>query len=409
MKAFTMQTGNICRLVVRSRWRSIGWVGGFALWFVAAMCLGAEADFQVGFARRDITPDSPTPMWGYGERKNALSVGTLDPLYADAIVIRAGDTKLALVGLDLGRGPTSPMMEQIRGVLRKQAGIEHVVIVGSHTHHGPVIELRDEEGYGKGKYDAAVAYAKSLPEKLSEAILSANDALTPAKMGVATKSIDFNRNRHSKRQPKPTDPMLAVVRFDDAEGNPIATLVNFAAHPTMTEVMNLRFSADYPGFMKRAVESEMGGACLFMQGASGDMSTKSPEGRHGPQEYGEALAGEVVSLASTMATEAPQRPSIIAKVDRFRFGSRIDFANPLIRLGYSQAFFSRTRGQSPRRLQAGRDHRNGDGAFEQGTRFGQRFGRILLQPCEPPQAAIVCREYALLRLLKRAQLLPADN
>ncbi|MBO0857924.1 MAG: hypothetical protein J2P21_05610, partial [Chloracidobacterium sp.] len=59
--------------------------------------------FKAGAARRDVTPREPTPMWGYGARHAALSVGTLDPLYAEALVIQAGDRKLAIVGLDLGR------------------------------------------------------------------------------------------------------------------------------------------------------------------------------------------------------------------------------------------------------------------------------------------------------------------
>src|SRR5262249_20237500 len=51
--------------------------------------------FKAGAARRDVTPREPVPMWGYGDRHDALSVGTLDPLYAEALVIQAGDRKLA--------------------------------------------------------------------------------------------------------------------------------------------------------------------------------------------------------------------------------------------------------------------------------------------------------------------------
>jgi hypothetical protein len=58
---------------------------------------------QGGAGRRDITPREPVPMWGYGDRHDALSVGVLDPLYADALVIQAGGRKIAIVGLNLGR------------------------------------------------------------------------------------------------------------------------------------------------------------------------------------------------------------------------------------------------------------------------------------------------------------------
>ena len=103
--------------------------------------------------------------------------GTLDPLMAKAIVIAAGDDKVALVGIDLGRGPTEAMMKIIRREIAEKAGIRHVLITGSHTHHGPVIELTDEPGLGKGKFDVAVAYSQKLPHLLVEVILDADKDL----------------------------------------------------------------------------------------------------------------------------------------------------------------------------------------------------------------------------------------
>jgi hypothetical protein len=135
--------------------------------------LGAAAEFQVGFARADITPARPTPMWGYGARGDALSTGTRDPLYAKALVIDVGAQKLALVGLDLGRAPREDMLVRIREAIRQSSGICMSMIVGSHTHHGPVIELLDEPGKGKGAFDDAVAYAAELEQKIIRVIQQA--------------------------------------------------------------------------------------------------------------------------------------------------------------------------------------------------------------------------------------------
>src|SRR5271167_501252 len=194
---------------------------------VARVSAAESGDFRVGAADRDITPPAGLPMWGYGARHDMLSQGSLDPLMAKAIVIAAGADKVALVGIDLGRGPTEAMMTSIRREIGEKAGIRHVLITGSHTHHGPVIELIDEPGLGKGRFDAAVAYAQKLPHLLVEVILDADKTLKPAKLGVATESTTLNRNRQTKREPKATDPMLAVLRFDDQAGKPIAILVNF--------------------------------------------------------------------------------------------------------------------------------------------------------------------------------------
>ena len=87
---------------------------------------------------------------------------------------------------------------------------------------------------------------------------------------------DLNRNRQTKRQPPATEPMLAVVRFDDEQGKPISVLVNFAAHPTMINAIVLKFSADYPAAMKKKVEGEFGTHCVFMQGAVGRHERQPP-------------------------------------------------------------------------------------------------------------------------------------
>ncbi len=297
------------------------------------------AGFLVGVAETDLTPTAPVPMWGYAARHALLSQGTMDPLQAKAVVISAGGKKLALVGTDLGRGPTQAMMVEIRRMLAEKLGIEHVIISGSHSHHGPVIELTDRPGFGQGSFQAAADYAGSLPGKLVEVITAANAALVPARLGVASREVSLNRNRHTKREPKTTDPALVVMRIDDASGKPLVVLVNFAAHPTMIDEMDLRFSADYPGHMKRKVEAALAAKCVFMQGASGDMSANPPAGVSGPQAFGEALADQVLEIAGSITTQVPSKPSLKGQTDRFVFGSRVDFGNPLIGAAFSRAFF----------------------------------------------------------------------
>ena len=105
-----------------------------------------DAVFKVGAAKHDVTPKEAVPMWGYGARHDALSTGVLDPLYAAALVIQAGSDKVAIVGLDLGRSPAEKSLQTIRQRIKAEAGIDYSFIAGSHTHHGPVLELSDESG-----------------------------------------------------------------------------------------------------------------------------------------------------------------------------------------------------------------------------------------------------------------------
>jgi hypothetical protein len=60
------------------------------------------------------------------------------------------------------------------------------------------------------------------------------------------------------------------VAIDDADGNPIATIVNYAMHPTIMAHENQWVTPDFPGPMRSVVEHAVGGLCLFLQGASGN-------------------------------------------------------------------------------------------------------------------------------------------
>jgi hypothetical protein len=295
--------------------------------------------FKAGAARRDITPREAVPMWGYGARHDMLSQGTIDPLYAEAVVIQAGASKLAIVGLDMGRSPVEKNLQNIRSRIKERAGIEYSFIAGSHSHHTPVLELTDQEGKGKGKFDAAIRYYKFMEDQIVEAILEADSRLAPAKIATASVKLEgFNRNRHSKIEPKPSDRDLTVMRLDDLSGKPIAVVVNFTAHPTMIPALTLKFSADFVGAMKQVIEKEMKSSAIFMQGASGDQSANEGANK-GYQAFGEALGREVVKLTSSLTTQEVAKPSLQVKEERFKFSSRVDFKNPFILTAYQKAFF----------------------------------------------------------------------
>jgi len=278
-------------------------------------------------------------MWGYGDRHDALSEGVLDPLYADALVIQAGGRKIAIVGLDLGRSPAEASLERIRRRIQEQGGIEYSIIAGSHTHHGPVLELTGEVGKGKGRFDAALRYYGQMEDGIVAAILEANAKLAPARIAVGSTQLDgFNRNRQTRIEPKASDRELAVMRFDSAAGKPLAIVVNFAAHPTMLPASTLRFSADYVGALKAEVTRETGAAAIFLQGAAGDQSVNEGT-NHGYQAFSEALGKEAVKLANSLDAQEPAHAALECREERFRFDPRTDFANPQVRAAFEKAFF----------------------------------------------------------------------
>lgn len=317
------------------------------VFFVGAPhAIAASGSFKAGFAQRDITPTEPVLLWGYGRDNRAesmVSIGTHDPLFAKAIVIEAGTERVAIVGMDLGRGPTEAMLNGIKAAVKEQCGVDQVLISGSHTHHAPVIELKDVEGRGKGTCDSTVAYVGFLQTQLIDAIVEAAGALEDARIGWAVGQTKVNRNRHSSIEPIPVDPELLVIRLDRADGRPIAHLVNFAGHPTNHPPQWLGISADFPGVMAREVEAALDTHCIFLQGAAGDLQCEIDDSLWGKKDFieevGIALAKEVLALAPRIETSVPEAPSISSSSHVFSFATRVDFKNPQFTDAFTQWFF----------------------------------------------------------------------
>lgn len=286
---------------------------------------------------KEITPQEGMPMWGYAFYHDALSKGVLDPLYANALVIQLGGKKLAIVSLDLGRPPAEWVLREIRQRIKAAVGIEYSFIAASHTHHGPVLELSDEKGKGKGRFDAALRYYVFLENAIVDVILEANRNVRPATMATGKKKLtDFNLNRQSLLDSPPSDRDVTVMRFDDSSGKPFAVLVNFAAHPTMVPEDLMKFSADYVGVLKQIVAEKLGVNVLFMQGAAGDQAAMG----HGDyQSFGRDLAREVIALVTNLPPADTNAPSLELREKDFQFSSRVNLADRTTRRQANAEFF----------------------------------------------------------------------
>lgn len=289
------------------------------------------ADFEAGAATADITPPTGYPMWGYASRKDRPAEGVRDPLHARALVMKSGESKIAVVSLDLGRAPTRDSVRRIREAL-KPDGFAELFLVASHTHHGPVIEL---DTWPKG----GRPYVRDLEDRIVGVIRKADAARKPARYGVASAETRLNRNRQSKRADAPVDRELLVLRVEDLSGKPVAHAVNFAAHPTMLPDRLMRFSADFPGAMAKHVEAETAAPCLFLQGAAGDLSPNPPDGGRDPDEFGKRLGAEVLKLAGTIRCESVKKPGLVTGREELKFACMVDMGNALVKQALGQVFF----------------------------------------------------------------------
>jgi neutral ceramidase len=239
-----------------------------------------RAGLSAGVTKVDITPKTYEPLWGFEERTDPAT-GTLDPLYARILVLEAGEKRIAIVTLDLGRSFGEPSLDYLKETVSKSSGISCLLVSASHTHGAPVI---------KDEYDGArPEWEQRALDGIAAGIKTASDHLQDARIGTGTGSVFIGHNRLRvnddgtvswfERNPtmiptSPVDPTVTVLRIDDRNGVPLAILINYACHPVVLGSDNSQYSADYPGITNRVVEKAIGGSVqsFFVQGADGDIN-----------------------------------------------------------------------------------------------------------------------------------------
>jgi neutral ceramidase len=264
----------------------------------------ATAELQAGAAVADITPPIGGRMAGYGDRLFAVSEGVHDPLTARALVLTDGEDSAAIVTLDLIGYPKEHVAKVKEGV-RARTGIAEVTLFSSHTHSGPE---HDPEWPSKEK-----PWIDETTQKLIDLVATAQSTLAPVTYGAGKGETREGHNRrkvapdgsvtmfwrNEAREPtSPVDYEVGVIQFNTLDGKPLATLVNFTCHPVVLGPKNLLFSADYPGVMRRVVENEVGGTCLFANGACGDINPFMDK-----SDPAEGAFDEVEKMGTTLGKE----------------------------------------------------------------------------------------------------------
>ena len=248
---------------------------------------------KIGTARADITPPLGCLMDGF-EARTSGATGIHDPLHVRVLAGEGADgTLVAMVVAELLQ--VDPGVQAlVAELVLASTGIprERLQLIGTHTHSGPIAAPGSEvERMIAGRIAGAVADACAAREEASIAV------------GVGSVTgIGANRRPGGG----PVDDRVTVVRFDAADGRPLATLVNYGCHPTTLGPNNTLYSADYPGVLCRELESSIGGLAVFTTGPQGDVNPGgySPEGSmvgvvvpwrtfESAERYGRALAATV--------------------------------------------------------------------------------------------------------------------
>ena len=244
-------------------------------------------DGRIGVAREDIT--SPVGIYArnWGAALQDAAEGVHRPLTATAITIQSDvqEPPLVLVSLDLGWWRSYRDERVVRDFLLEalNLGAERLMLSFTHTHSGPVLCREDADKPG----GALIApYLDFLRNKALSAISNALSSAVPAALEWSYGKCSLAQNRDLRDpdqdrflsgfnpQGVPDDTLL-VGRVTAADGRMLATLVNYACHPTTLAWQNRLLSPDFVGAMRELVEANTDGAhCLYLQGASGELAPR---------------------------------------------------------------------------------------------------------------------------------------
>ncbi len=228
---------------------------------------------QAGVGRREITTEQVGVTVNY-------------PLYAKALVLDDGSTRVAIIAMDaVAIGGICDINDEFLPGLRARIDSElaipgaNALVSATHTHPaGPLLVEHDEQI--ARTFDAVRRAAESMVEVSVGAGVGHEDRF------IINRTLRMKDGRGwTIRQANPCppddeiadlgpiDPEIGILRLDRADGSPLAIVYNYACHP-LIGVPGGPITANFPGFASDVIEDCLGGGAMaiFLQGAGGDIT-----------------------------------------------------------------------------------------------------------------------------------------
>jgi hypothetical protein len=234
------------------------------LFVICSFASLAHAEFKVGVGKTIITPDPLLPVSG-GVGPGKPATAKQGELTARAMVLEQGETKVAIVQLDLIGFPSvlcARVHKQVPGI-----PADNILIGSTHTHSAP-----DCYGFPGLSTKENLQYMDFVCNQAAIALNQALAHLQPAQLKIATGEAQ-GKIAYNYYAPELYDPRMSVIQAVAPDGKPIATLVNYAIHPEVLGNGVGLCSPDLVGPLCDQLEADLGGMALFMNGAQGGMIT----------------------------------------------------------------------------------------------------------------------------------------
>jgi len=255
----------------------------------------ADAAWQAGVARVDITPGEPIWLAGYASRTHP-SEGVRQRIFVKALALK--DDKGAvtvLVTSDLLGFPRE-VSDSIAARVEKQFSLsrDRIAFNSSHTHSAPVIGHMLLPAYPFGDAELAVVkrYTARLEDQVVDVVGRSIQSLAPAQLsfeeGLA--GVAVNRRRVGHRDyPGPVDQDVPVLAVRGGDGSLRAIVFGYSCHNTV--LSDYQVNGDWAGYAQAALETEHPGAiAMFVQDCGADANPLPRRSVDLAEMYGKVLA-----------------------------------------------------------------------------------------------------------------------
>jgi putative membrane-bound dehydrogenase-like protein len=261
-----------------------------------------EANYSVGVAKIDITPNYPIRLNGFGFRRTE-SEGVTQRIWAKAIAIGADEEKpLILITID-SLGVRLPMIEEVAKRLKSKAGIERdrIAVMFTHCHTTPKLNGASDTVFSvpiPPEHQAHIdRYDAEITDALEKVAIAALADRKPAKLAWAVGEVGFAKNRRTKGGP--VDHQLPVLVVKSADNDAVrAVYVTYACH--CVTLSNNKISGDWAGYAAEAIQRDNPGAIALVSIGCGSDSNPSSDSVGGnvavAAEQGAEIAHEVQRL-----------------------------------------------------------------------------------------------------------------
>ena len=318
-----------------------------SLIFLIAGCFtvalpAAEAPFRAGAATSNVTPPLGSSInGGFHDRKASF---IHDELHARCLALDDGKTQLVFVVVDscvIGRG----IFDEAKRFVHQATGLpmENLMMSATHSH-----SCGTAQAVGQSEPDPM--YQRFLARRIADGVRRALNQMAPAKLGYGSASVPgqvFNRRWRMKpgtiaptplgvttdqvkmnpgvgnpnlvEPAGPTDPEVAFVSVQTADGKPLALLANYSLH-YVGGVPAGHISADYYGVFSERIGELLGAGetdppfvGIMSNGTSGDINNvdfRGGQGRLPPYGRIRLVADEVAQAVAAAVQQVEHRDQV---------------------------------------------------------------------------------------------------